>query len=158
MATNAEIIAKANEARSKYKGLFPIDPIQIARAYGLEVFTAFLPRDRSGQISYKERKIFIEAADHITRQTFSVAHELGHFLLHNDGTEHISKRDIISTLGIDKKEREANSFAAELLMPRDEILKLIGNDFKADSIAAYFGVSALALEYRLNNLGVKVYV
>lgn len=72
------VIAQAQTARSKVANIFPIDPILVAKAYGLEVFTASLPRDVSGQIFYKEKKIFVEATDYITRQVFSIAHEIGH--------------------------------------------------------------------------------
>ena len=152
------IIELADIARAKVKQLFPIDPILIAKSYGVEVLTARLPRDISGQIYYKEKKIFIESTDYITRQVFSIAHELGHFLLHNDGTLHVSKRDSIASYGIDLKEIEANFFSANLLMPHNEIIKLISNNFNIDSLACYFGVSVLAMQNRLNNLGINVYV
>ena len=152
------IITQADNARSQVPNIFPIDPILVAHSYNLEVFTASLPRDVSGQIFYKEKKIFIEATDYITRQSFSIAHEIGHFILHNDGTNHVSKRDTSSALGIDEKEIEANTFAANLLMPQNEILRLIGNKYTLDSMASYFGVSSLAMEYRLNKLEMVVYV
>lgn len=152
------IALKADEARRLVNQLFPIDPILIARAMGVQVFTASLPRDVSGQVFYAEKKIFVEQTDYITRQIFSVAHELGHFILHNDGTSHTSLRDTSSSRGIDAKEREANCFAANLLMPKDEVLRLAGLGFAMDSMASYFGVSTVAMEYRLNNLGVSVYV
>lgn len=153
-----QITAEANRARALVNQLFPIDPILIAKAMGLEVFTASLPRNVSGQIFYKEKKIFIEKTDFITRQVFSVAHEIGHYVLHNDGTSHTSLRDTTTTQGIDTKEIEANCFAANLLMPKDEVLRLVGLGFAVDSMASYFGVSPIAMEYRLNNLGVSVYV
>lgn len=150
---------KANEIlKGFYPIVFPIDPVLVAKSLGLEVFTASLPRDVSGQIFYKEKKIFVEATDYITRQVFSIAHEIGHYVLHNDGTSHTSYRDTNSALGIDRKEREANHFAASLLMPKDEILRLVGLGFKVDSMANYFNVSSLAMEYRLQNLGIKAYV
>ncbi|ASQ30232.1 DUF955 domain protein [Campylobacter avium LMG 24591] len=154
----AKIIAKADEARKLTNQLFPIDPILIAKAMGLKVFTASLPRDVSGEIFYKEKKIFIEQTDYITRQVFSVAHELGHYILHNDGTSHISKRDTTSSQGIDIKEIEANFFAANLLMPQDEVLRLTGLKFTLDSMASYFNVSPLAMQYRLEKLGISAYV
>ncbi|WP_300446352.1 MULTISPECIES: ImmA/IrrE family metallo-endopeptidase [Helicobacter] len=158
MINELRIMEAANQARILVYQLFPIDPILIAKAMGLEVFTAALPRNVSGQIFYKEKKIFVEQTDFITRQTFSVAHELGHFILHNDGTSHTSLRDTTATQGIDTKEIEANCFAANLLMPKDEVLRLVGLNFAVDSMASYFGVSPIAMEYRLNNLGVFAYV
>ena len=152
------IISQADAARSNVENIFPIDPILVGKTYGLQVFTTSLPRNVSGQIFYQERKIFIEATDYITRQAFSIAHEIGHFILHNDGTSHTSQRDTGSSLGIDEKEMEANLFAANLLMPQNEVLRLVGYNYTLDSMASYFGVSSLAMQYRLNNLGIAVYV
>lgn len=53
-------------------------------------------------------------------QAFVCAHELGHALLHrNINTPFLSKNTLFS---IDKIERQANTFAVELLLP-DNILK-----------------------------------
>ena len=166
MMGDKAINQKAKEVRDLYiakQGLvqlvFPLDPILIAKALGLEVFTASLPRDVSGQIFFKEKKIFIECTDFITRQIFSVAHELGHFILHNDGTSHTSFRNTVSSCRIDRKELEANAFAAALLIPEDEVLRLVGaRIFTLDSMACYFGVSPAAMKYRLDKLGLDVYV
>lgn len=159
MVNEKNIALKAEEVlKSYYNGIFPIDPIIIARNAGLKVYTKILAPNISGQIFYKEKKIIIEKTDYFTRQIFSVAHELGHFFLHNDNTSHASLRDKIAEQGTDKKEIEANIFAANLLMPKDEVIKRIGDGFKLDSLASYFNVSSLAMEYRLINLGLKAYV
>src|SRR5262249_10949802 len=58
------------------------------------------------------------------RQRFTIAHELGHLLLHKgkplitDYSVLISNRDDTSSMGTDKEEIEANGFAAAILMPR----------------------------------------
>lgn len=61
------------------------------------------------------------------RQRFTVAHELGHFILHRDemGRFVADTKDLISEDGGEKAadmERQANRFAAELLMPTDVCL------------------------------------
>jgi Zn-dependent peptidase ImmA (M78 family) len=99
------------------------------------------------------------------RQRFTIAHELGHFLLHRD-TLHVDglvRRDEMSSLAADAKEIEANAFAAELLMPRDLVLgrvvELLPKSGVADparlvlQLARTFGVSEQAMEFRLANLG-----
>lgn len=80
------------------------------------------------------------------RQRFSVAHELGHLLLHPEPAP-----------GDSRHEREANVFAAELLMPGDEIIDRLPSpvditDLK--EIADGYGVSVAALAYRGKDLGV----
>lgn len=58
------------------------------------------------------------------RQNFTTAHELGHLLMHDQEQLHIDHafrvrlRDDVSSQGTDDAEREANFFAASLLMPR----------------------------------------
>jgi Zn-dependent peptidase ImmA (M78 family) len=80
------------------------------------------------------------------RQRFSVAHELGHLLLHPEPAP-----------GSRVHEREANTFAAELLMPAAEIrdrLPTPADVTVLKEIADGYGVSVAALAYRGKDLGV----
>lgn len=80
------------------------------------------------------------------RQRFSVAHELGHLLLHPDPVP-----------GDSGHEREANAFAAELLMPADEIRDRLPAPVDITALketADGYGVSVAALAYRGKDLGV----
>jgi len=55
----------------------------------------------------------------IGRKRFSIGHELGHFELHSHLMSYIScsKEDMADFHGYKKREKEANDFSAELLMP-----------------------------------------
>lgn len=105
------------------------------------------------------------------RQRFTIAHELGHFILHyNDPKEvfvdnkpYALFRDYNSGTGSDIMEQQANAFAAALLMPQrflvEEIKKLdIDLDLTDDEspglakLADKFNVSKLAMSIRLANL------
>lgn len=111
----------------------------------------------------------------LNRQRFSIAHEIGHFLLHAgqdvyvDGrTESglkVSLRDDESSTGTNPEEIEANVFAAELLMPAvflaEDIVSYGPLDFMddeemldgvLDSLAKKYQVSKQAITYRLVNL------
>nr|WP_157528995.1 XRE family transcriptional regulator [Kibdelosporangium sp. MJ126-NF4]CEL21204.1 Transcriptional regulator [Kibdelosporangium sp. MJ126-NF4]CTQ96230.1 Transcriptional regulator [Kibdelosporangium sp. MJ126-NF4] len=80
------------------------------------------------------------------RRRFSVAHELGHLLLHPEPEP-----------GSLRHEREANLFAAEFLMPANEIRDLlpIGAEVGAlKDLADCYGVTTATLAYRGGNLGV----
>lgn len=101
------------------------------------------------------------------RQRFSIAHELGHLLLHEGklivSSVRLDLRNQISSLGTDKEEIEANRFAAELLMPRNLVQAaasaklsegLPGRDELIAELAREFDVSNEAMGYRLINLGV----
>lgn len=69
--------------------------------------------------------VFVNESDPVGRQRFTAAHEFGHFVLHQgemggaatfaDTRETVELTDDES----DRHEREANRFAAELLMPAD---------------------------------------
>lgn len=117
------------------------------------------------------RVIKINMYEPLVRQRFTIAHEIGHILLGHEG---ISYRDPdyqkYNDLIIRAKEANANSFAAELLMPKtllrdviDNSIKNLGFDSKSmfsdadiDYLAYYaandMGVSITALKYRLKNL------
>ena len=112
----------------------------------------------------------VNASHHPNRQRFTIAHELGHLLLHAGERLHVDRaqrgfqvmrRDDLSSQGTDEAEREANLFAAELLMPQafleadienEDDLDLLDEDDLAD-IAKRYMVSAQALTFRLANLG-----
>ena len=104
-----------------------------------------------------------------TRQRFTIAHELGHMLLHKDEQFHVDEsasirfRDEESRLATKSEEIEANQFAAELLMPAsfmaDEIEGLPKGIDPEDAIpilAERFQVSEQALTLRLSRLGLLV--
>lgn len=119
----------------------------------------------------KTREIRINKYEPLVRQRFTIAHEIGHILLGHEG---ISFRDpnyqMYNDLIMRAKEANANSFAAELLMPKtlvrdviDNSIKNLGFDSKSmfsdadiDYLAYYaandMGVSITALKYRLKNL------
>ena len=111
--------------------------------------------------------IGVNSSNHIHRQRFTVAHEIGHLLLHK-GDEYIDTpkvhyRDFLSGLAIDNEEIEANGFAAELLMPRDFLeksLQVIGKKKMDDpqkiieKLSKEYRVSPQTVEFRLKNLGV----
>lgn len=112
--------------------------------------------------------IGVNATHPIARRRFTIAHELGHFLLHADGV-HVDERIALNPIGLrygstssstDPKEIEANAFAADLLMPL-QLLKKAGlpSDFGADEeiakLAERFHVSVQAMTIRLTSLRLR---
>ncbi len=113
-----------------------------------------------------ERVIGVNASHAPVRQRFTIAHELGHALLERRDGVHIDSafklRDATSSQAVDPEEIAANAFAAELLMPEDDVRAAVsgGIDMMDDEgvrqirdLARGFGVSQQALMYRLVNLG-----
>lgn len=130
--------------------------------------------DISGILYRKDNHtiIGINSVHSETRRRFTIAHEIGHLTLHRkelfvDKVVRVDFRDRKSSLAIDEEEMAANSFAAELLMPRDFISKEISRKLSKRSsplakeklindLAKIFKVSLQAMEYRLNNLGILI--
>jgi Zn-dependent peptidase ImmA (M78 family) len=98
------------------------------------------------------------------RQRFTIAHEIGHLLLHPDDAFHLDEslpiqfRDQRSSTGKDETEVEANQFAAELLMPeemvRRAVVPWIGKSAEdaIEDLAGKFEVSVQAMTIRLTAL------
>ena len=110
-----------------------------------------------------DRLIGVNASQARVRQRFTVAHELGHAVLQPGDGVHIDQafklRDFRSSAAVDADEIDANAFAAELLMPEDEVLAAIDeqavditDDGAVRELARRFGVSQQALSFRLANL------
>lgn len=101
------------------------------------------------------------------RQRFTIAHEIGHLLLHTDddlfvdGTVQAFSRDQKSRQATDRKEIDANQFAAALLMPKQFLAERIQegrtvNLSRLYELAEEFRVSAEAMTFRLSNLDYMV--
>lgn len=150
-----EVIRRAQRRR-------PVDVEEVARGLGVRVHYAWLDRDVSGELlrlPSGEYQINVQANDPPTRQRFTIAHELGHYVYHrhligagidddrayrstNVGRYH--NRDIGP-----KQETEANQFAASLLMPDHLVDEAIGQGLARRQMAAEMGVSEHAMAIRL---------
>ncbi len=149
----------------------PVPVERIARARGALVRKEGVDDHVSGFLyrnpETKRAVIGANRLQHPNRQRFTVAHELGHLLLHSGHDVHVDKsfpvkrRDERSTKGVDLDEMEANLFAAELLMPvqfLQEDLKRLGeldllHDEKVAKLARLYQVSNQAMAVRLSHLG-----
>lgn len=149
-------------------------PIElIAHRLDLEVEAAALGEDVSGVlvIGKENSTIGYNATQSSVRQRFTIAHEVGHFILHaSDKKDNLFidkqytatyRRDALSSTGDDAQEIQANSFAAALLMPAELIqkeLEILHMDMSdGDSLfqlANKFEVSPQAMTIRLGSLGI----
>ncbi len=149
----------------------PVPVADLAKALGAEVqyqpaeddLSGFLYRDRQR----KRAIIGVNSGHHPNRQNFTAAHELGHFLLHDFDSVHVDRqfkvwlRSEASSQGTDTEEKEANLFAAELLMPASfletDILAIGTFDLIDDAViqdlADQYAVSSQAMAFRLAYLG-----
>ena len=99
-----------------------------------------------------ERRIVVRSDEPEPRRRFTIAHELGHWICQClEGTaKPVYCR--AEEIGVDPEakalEREANIFAANLLMPESSLRRV-----KVDEAAARFDVSEEAMAWRLYSLG-----
>lgn len=152
--TRSEIEVEANKVR-EYSKTFPVSVLEIANALGLKVLQ-FIPKEDglSGMLDRRTNTIYINQNDSPARKRFSVAHEIGHFVLHQKEAAFISYRNNVSSLGYEIEEIEANHFAATLLMPEKDVVDIFekfGGDI--DDAARFLNVSRSALANRLEYLG-----
>ena len=158
-----------------------MDVYRMAPALGAQIhddtaaanLSGFLVRD----VNSPRTLIGVNSSHSKARKRFTIAHEIGHLLLHEGDALHVDRREGVdlglrmkrrdseSSLGTDDEEREANLFAAELLMPLS-LLEADLSEMKAgepqdeeedediiDRLARRYEVSVQAMTFRLTNLG-----
>jgi transcriptional regulator with XRE-family HTH domain len=136
----------------------PVDVRQLAALCGALVLPGTFPEALSGLILELDGEgavIGVNSRHAKVRQRFSMAHELGHHLLRHADRFHLDVDDGAPPDYDYASERAANEFAAELLMPRRFLAPAFDEDPNAPSLARRFDVSAIAMGYRLVNLGLR---
>lgn len=150
----------------------PVNVHAIANFLGLIIEQEPADEKLSGFILRESKRtiIGVNSNHHQNRQRFTIAHEIGHFLLHKGDVIHVDNynlplakinlRSEEASKGVDEQEKEANLFAAELLIPKsilDHTLEGIGsidllNEEVIENLAKKYRVSVVALTFRLANL------
>jgi Zn-dependent peptidase ImmA (M78 family) len=151
----------------------PVDVNSIAKLENVDVFRKEIDADISGVLKIDENaraSILVNQDHHMNRQRFTIAHELGHYFLHNQPGIHVDKvflRDPAASEGLHLREIEANRFAAELLMPEFLLVKSLEkqlsisrdnplidpSDEILQEMAQEFQVSKHAMSIKLQELG-----
>ncbi len=149
------------------------DPIKLARANGIRVYNATFDDDSiSGILARRGPNItmLINANDHAFRKRFTIAHELGHYVLdhYTDEADHTDQHIDLYRTGIEPvgateppavrpasrpEEVQANIFASALLMPADLLRQSFKETDDVDRLARIFQVSAEAMGIKLGRLG-----
>ena len=134
----------------------PVNPLEIATLLDVQVrFVRFSGESEgvSGLFDFRENKILVNSDDPGNRQTFTIAHELGHKVLHTPWAASdqykVLWRDLRNQSN-DRREKEANVFAACLLMPREMMRSYRG--MSAGQLSKLFAVSEEFASNRLRNL------
>lgn len=170
-----DIERRANEILAKHaKSRLPVPIEEIATAEGALIARNHFAGSESG-FALRDGDRWVIGVNTKTsprRQRFSIAHGLGHLLLHDERPlivdhsvfvdDRIDKRG--SSLGTDEEEIEANGFAVAILMPRDAIIIELREELEAGHassrdeliarLARAFEVSTEAMGFRLINLNI----
>ncbi len=141
----------------QFQAKAPVDVVALAGHIGLNVWEDDLPEGISGKL-FRDPinggpsgfSIVVRQDDPRVRKRFTVAHELAHYLLHKDqiGSE-VEDTVLYRSKLSDSIEREANRFAAAMLMPVNLIEEATRVNRDARAIAHYLQVSEAALKIRL---------
>jgi hypothetical protein len=122
-----------------------------------------LPADQvlSGLLLPGVAEIWVNAAEARAwppRRRFTIGHELGHWVLHQQGETTIFCRhgqieeNDEDRPPLDPIEEEANQFAAALLMPAELVRREYERDRDFDRLCAVFGSSRAAMGRRLHQV------
>lgn len=159
----SEQLSLISEAREKA----PVPVFTLARQLGLGCEPRPLGPDISGmleKVSEGQYRLYFNKNDPETRQRFTVAHELGHFVLHramlgdgvDDDTAYRSTlKGKHKNMAIGpRQETQANRFAANLLMPEELIQSIRRGDpgITPEELANRLRVSKKAMEIRLSGI------
>lgn len=134
----------------------PVNLNKIAESLGFTILPFPFPDKRKGMvlIENNHKTIGINSNHSISSQRYTIAHELGHYL---NGHQHYDNPHINDeTRFFDahfQQEKEADLFAAELLMPKDFLIKdltEIGLDI--EKLTKKYQVSEQAMWIRLTSL------
>lgn len=149
---------QADKLTSDYRSA-PIPVYEIAEANGVDVVLDDFGRygdEIAGMCDFNGKILYVNSQDPLPRQMFTIAHELGHWILHKDFFEKnpalypvLPRKQSVATSNV--FEQEANHFAAHLLVPDKLLLPVRG--LTSSSLARMFRVSVLMMETRLKNVG-----
>ena len=156
-----KIEEKAEETLSEFDiKSIPIPVEEISSRLNIQISRA-ASKDFSGLLIRKDGHalIGVNSIEAPVRQRFTIAHELGHFFLHPQKDTFVDYRDNREDVVRTPREREADMFAAALLMPRSSLVKdfksLAKSGFTEDELqllARKYQVSEKAMRFRLLNL------
>lgn len=152
---------KAEEVIEETGLLFvPTKVISIAHFYGFEVYDLDNIDDKNilamAGISEKYKKVILMNSKFSDdEKRYAIAHELGHYILAGS-----PENDYVHINSLDRyneKERDAFIFASALLMPKNEVKRVMKKNLtryptKMTYITALFGVPEEIAEFRLKRL------
>ena len=167
-----QIEERATDLLNKYNcSSAPVNIKQLIKKLNVNMKPDELGAEVSGLLVIENNRIVIgyNSNESLVRQRFTLAHEVGHFILHCNNSkkdkifvDKIMFRKNFSSNIERRQEMQANIFAASLLMPKNLVEKefeliINSSDYLTEEdivskMANKFKVSEIAMTYRLINL------
>lgn len=153
----------------------PVKIEDIAKKCGLRVLPYAFDEDISGVLVIEDNvgTIGYNQNESRVRRRFTIAHELGHYILHKDRSKLFMDKGFKAifrsknsgmTEETKRMEEEANAFAASILMPdhflRKELEKIefdLSSEDDIKNLAKIFDVSSTAMYFRIRNSGLLTF-
>lgn len=143
-----QVMARTLLERYGLERTIPIRLSALCRRLGIEICHSKARHIDGTLLTHGDRKIIlVSTALPYERRRFTVAHELGHYVL---GHRKVAFSLDSPESWVVREEQAANAFAAELLMPKTA-LQAIHYKHDTKQLAQIFGVSPLAMQIRLAN-------
>lgn len=118
---------------------YEVVPTEVMSEYGVTY-------PKKNKICLRE-DVYERAISGVGRDRFTVAHEIGHYVLHKPGSLSLARTDVVKEIPAYRKpEWQANTFAGELLAPPHIISGL-----SAKEVALCCGVSIEVARIQLKN-------
>jgi len=151
-----ERVSEYTDVIRRFQTEAPVNVVALSKALGLRVFSESFAQNISGKL-YRDSgstagwSISVQSGEPSYRQRFTIAHELGHFVLHRDGLTRDLEDDTFYRSGLPHwQETEANAFAADVLMPWNLIRELTDAGVLTPAgLANALEVSVTAMNIRL---------
>lgn len=135
---------------------------EIINSFNIKVKKSKTMEDnKSGCYDSRDNVIYVNSSEIEQRQKFTLAHEFGHYILKKQNdviSNRLSSMDDYLTFEEKINEREVNSFASELLMPKKlvemALKKIDDNDERSiiHEISRRMNLSRSFVNFRLYNL------
>ena len=136
----------------------PIPVLEIAEQNGVNVVFANFGENAekvAGFCDFRGARLFINRDDIPTRQAFTMAHELGHWIMHREFfLQNPERYPVLPRFNNPDRsnifEKEANCFAACLLVPKRLLVPV--QSASVSALAQVFGVSRTMMEHRVSSV------
>lgn len=128
LSFQSRLLPEHIEILSRYVNEAPVRVGALAKELGLKVVVAALPLNISGLIKPDGDGYVIKVNrfESKERQRFTIAHEIAHFLLHRDRIQAGVVDSVLYRSKLSSRlEAEANRLAADILMPIDQVRRVL---------------------------------